>query len=197
MPYLRTMKFSIILIVVFIGLSACNKIVKKTDEITKVELATGSCFGTCQFTATSIDNEFHYKYFGGSFSFPLPGNKKPKDSYTGYYEGLINRSLWDTLILKLNKIHYKQLDTLYAHSVDDQSLEVIIYYQNKIKHIKAQSASLPDSVLEAFNWIANSYKSIKLKPAKDTLHFETQTQNEFALYKIPKNLRFMPPLKKR
>jgi len=186
------MKPFIILIFGLIFFSACNY---RNNEITKVEFATGGCFGSCPLTATSVDSSLHYKYYSGGI-IPVWGNKPPKDDYNGYYTGTISRGLWDSIIIKLNGIHYKQLDTVYNHSVDDESFELIVHYRNGIKHIHAQSFSLPNNAREVFYWIANCYKSIKLKQIQDTLKFETTIQHPFNardFVQMPKGFRIKPP----
>lgn len=160
---------SIVLIV-----TGCHVPEARHNGITKIEVATGSCFGPCQKTAVSIDSTLAYKYYGGEILFPLPPGKS--DNLNGYYTGTVSRSLWDVLNSKLEAIHYQQLDTVYKRSVDDQSLEVIIHYQGSTKHIRAQSASLPNNVREVFYWIARSYKQVKIKPSKDTFQFGTTLQ---------------------
>jgi hypothetical protein len=155
-------------------LSACHKQEPRKNEISKIELATGNCFGPCQRTAISIDSTLAYKFYGGGLSFPLPPGK---DSIvSGYYNGQISQKLWDTLNDRLTKIHYQQLDTSYQEIADAQSVEVVIRYNGRIKHIKTQYASMPDSVRQVFHWIAESYRQVKLKPIKDSIQFETSIQ---------------------
>jgi len=156
-------------------LSACHKQERKNNEIIKIEVATGGCFGPCQYTAVSIDSSLTYKYYGGPV---LSRTNRPEDKFKieGYYVGKVSRALWDTLNMKLEQIRYKQLDTSYEHTVDDQLLEIIIHYNGQTKHIRAQSASLPDSVAKVFHWISESYQFVKPKTVKDTLQFGTILQ---------------------
>jgi hypothetical protein len=150
-----TFKAYISLLITVIGmclLSACHKQEHRNNEITKIEVATGGCFGPCQRTVVSIDDSLLFKFYGGGTSFPMPPGRD--SMLEGYYNGRISQKLWKALNAKLKQIHYQQLDTAYKRSVDDQSLEIIIHYQGKVKHIEAQSASLPDSVREVFYWIA-------------------------------------------
>jgi hypothetical protein len=95
--------------------------------------------------------------------------------------------------MKLEQIRYKQLDTSYEHTVDDQSLEFIIHYSNKTKHIRAQAASLPNNVGKVFNWISDSYRNLKLKRTHDSLRFETTVQYPPPPPKIHCGMTFLPP----
>lgn len=73
-------------------LSACCTKEHRNNEITKIEIATGGCFGPCQYTALSIDSSLTYKYYGGEI---LSRTNRPEDKFKieGYYTGKINRSL--------------------------------------------------------------------------------------------------------
>lgn len=167
---------------------------QRKNEITKIEIATGGCFGPCQSTVTSIDSSLEYRYFGGETYF-LPQDAAKDGKLKGYYSGKIRQGFWDTLNIKFENIDYKHLDTSYQHSVDDQSLEIFIHYGNKIKHIKAQSGSLPDSVAHVFYYVINSYKTVKPKPVKDTFLFESEVQRPIPMPDV-RNVKFPPPEKK-
>ncbi|WP_158827195.1 DUF6438 domain-containing protein [Mucilaginibacter lacusdianchii] len=157
-------------------LAACHHKVR----INKVELATGHCYGYCQPTAVCIDSDFNYYYYGDTITpFLQRPNDKNHDRIEGYFVGKINKQLWDTLINKLYQIDFEKLDDEYQRSVDDQSLELIVYYQSKTKHVRAQSASLPKDVRGVLYWIANSYKRVKLMPSKDNMRFKT------SIHKVP------------
>lgn len=189
------MKYCLIFLFLIALLSSCDKHAQRKNEITKIEIATGGCFGPCQSTIISIDSSLDYKYFGGDTYFSLPADAPNDGKLKGYYFARISPGFWDTLNIKLDEINYKKLDTSYQHSVDDQSLEVFIHYNNKIKHIKAQSASLPDSVAHMFYYVINSYKIIKPKPTKDTFNFESETQRPIPIPNV-RNVKFPPPSKK-
>jgi len=190
------MKQYLTLLLLIAFLSSCNKHAQRKNEITKIEITTGGCFGPCQSTIVSIDSSLDYKYFGGDTYFPLPLDAKNNGKLKGYYSARISPGFWDTLNIKLDEINYKKLDTSYQHSVDDQSLEIFIHYNNNIKHIKAQSASLPDSVAHIFYYVINSYKTIKPKPTKDTFNFESETQRPIPMPNL-RNVKFPPPSKKQ
>lgn len=178
---------NLILLIVILA-SSCQRQERRYNEISSVELATGDCFGPCQYTATSIDSSLKFNFFGGPFS---PG--RTRKVVKGNYTGRISSAFWDSLNKKLEHIHYKLLDTSYQQSVDDQSLELIVYYHNKIKHVKAQSASLPDSVREVFDWIANSYKSVKLEPGTRPFQYHTKAQIPFKIPFSLDGIDFSPP----
>lgn len=190
------MKHSLIFLLTIVFLSSCDKHARRKNEITKIEIATGGCFGPCQSTVTSIDSSLDYKYFGGDIYFPLTSDTKNNKKLKGYYFAKVSPGFWDTLNIKLEEINYKKLDTSYQHSVDDESLEVFIHYGNNIKHIKAQSASLPDNIAHVFYSIINSYKTIKPKPTSDTFHFESTTHRPTPMPDI-RNVKFPPPTKKQ
>lgn len=174
-----------ILLILGILISACNSPKQRRNEITKITVATGGCFGNCPLTAVSIDSSLVYNYYGGQFA-----KKK------GYYLGHISKKLWDTLNMKMEHIHYKELH-YKNHTADDQELEIIVHYGAKVKRVVAEDADLPDSVTKVLYWIANSYKQVKLEPFKDTIKFETRVQYPFiSPVKIPPNFRFLPPKNK-
>lgn len=154
--------------------TACHN----SAQISKVELATGFCEGACQPTAVLIDSSLNYFYYGDTITpfLKLPGDQRD-DRIEGYYEGRISKELWKAITAKLNQIDFQDLDSLYQRSVDDQRLEIIVHYQGKVKHIRAQSSSLPDTVRKVFYWIAESYKHEKLTPTEDSSRFETYLHN--------------------
>ena len=190
------MKYYLIFLLTIVFLSSCDKKTQRKNEITKIEIATGGCFGPCQSTVVSIDSSLGYKYYGGDIYFTLSPNTANKGKLKGYYSGKVSKGFWDTINIKLEHINYKQLDSSYEHSVDDESLEVFIHYGNKVEHIRAQSASLPRSVADMFYYIINSYKTIKPKPSKDTFNFESTTQRPLSIPNI-REVKFPPPSKKQ
>jgi len=147
-----------------ITILSCNKPVHKQYEITKVELATSGCLGTCASTAISLDTSLDFKYYGDRFA-----------HIKGYYTGKITNSLWDTLVLKLTSINYKELHD-YNGPVDDQGIELIIHYRNQVKRITAESTIIPDTLKQTIKWIQNIYKLVRLHPLKDSIKFETTIQ---------------------
>lgn len=172
-------------------LSACHKKKRRNNDITKIEVSTGDCFGPCQLTAVSIDSSLTYNYYGGETPFTEPVQDTVK--LRGYFTGKVSKAFWDTLNIKLDQIKYQQLDSVYQHSVDDQSLEVLIYYNGKTKHIRAQSASLPDNVRKVIYWIASSYKKVRIIPVKDSIIFHTTEQQPFKVQIDLKDVKFPPP----
>lgn len=95
--------------------------------------------------------------------------------------------------MRLEHIHFKQLDTIYNIPVDSKATEIIIHWKNHKKHLYKDISMYPDSIADVFNWITNSYKSTKLKPVQDTFKFETTYQWPPPIPKFPKGLRFLPP----
>jgi hypothetical protein len=166
------MKRYFLLFIPIISILACNKSSKSEGEISKIEIVTGRCFGPCQSTVVSIDSTLAYKYYGGGVSMVFRNDTSNKRKLKGYYSAKISQAYWDELKTKFEDIDYKQLDTSYQNSIDDQSLEVFIHYGNKLKHITARSASLPEDAAKVFYYVINSYKTIKPKPSRDTFSFE-------------------------
>jgi hypothetical protein len=182
----------LIFLIFIIFLVACSKPNQRHNEITKIEIATGGCFGPCQLTAVVIDSSLLYHYYGGEIRPALFPKPEQREKLVGYYTGIITKDFWDSLNVKLEKINYKQLDTAYERSVDDESLEVFIHYGNKVKHIKAQSASLPDSVAQVFYYIIKSHKLLKLKSTTDTFEIESKIHLPLPMPNIRK-IKFPPP----
>jgi len=178
------MKQYLLLFLAVASLSACHNSSKRKDEITKIEIATGGCFGPCQSTVVSIDSSLTYKYFGGGVPMVFRLDTSVKSNLKGYYSSRISRAFWDTLKTKLEDINFRQLDTSYQNSIDDQSLEIFIHYGNKLKYIEARSASLPDDARDVFYYIIKSYKTIKPKPTRDTFIFESATKRARAVLPI-------------
>ena len=164
-PYL------IILISLWFTFTACrqNKIQpKRNNEISKVCLATGGCYGKCPFMAIEIDSSLNYRFLGVKYA-----------KREGLYVGEVTQGFWDTLNMKFESVNYKQLDTMYEHSIDDLSTELIIHYNNKRKRVIGQSISLPDSLRKIYRLLMNTYTRFELNKSTDTIDikFETRIQN--------------------
>jgi hypothetical protein len=158
--------------------ASCHRPVPRNNEITKVEFAYEWPAG-----AVSVDSSLAYNYFGGE-----------RAQKQGYYTGKVTLSFWDTLNRKLEKIHYKQLDTADNIRVDAIGAELIVYWKGGNKrHIRTELGRLPDSVANVIYWLANSFKRVKLHPVKDTIPFETTMQKPLPIPVIPKGFRFLPP----
>ena len=87
------------------------------------------------------------------------------------------------------QVNYQQLDSSYQHSVDDLSTELFIYYGNKTKHIRGQEASLPDSVMNVYNWLMSNINQLNMQPSTDSLYFPTKIEAPL----LWKTVRFIPP----
>jgi hypothetical protein len=162
---MKALFFCIILVVT---INACNegrqKISKRNNEIQKVSFATGGCYGTCPFLAIEIDSTLTYKFFGGRYA-----------DKEGYYTGAVTQIFWDSLNIRLGKVNFKHLDTLYKSTFDDMSIECYLNFGQTRKSIGGQEMSMPDSLREVFYWIMNSYKNLNLSKV-DTLIFDTKIQ---------------------
>lgn len=141
----------------------CNDIKKRNNEINKITLLTGLCFGECPVQSIEIDSSLTLKYHGIENA-----------DRQGYYIGKITHQDWDSINLKFEKIGYKELDSVYEHSVDDPPTYLEIRYNNKIKKVRAQSASLPDEVEKTYYWLFELCKKINLEKTNDSLIFEKE-----------------------
>jgi hypothetical protein len=167
------MKTRLLLITLMAILISCKKHVPRNNEITRVEVATGGCFGPCQYTALSIDSSLELKYYGGHL---LPD--RWRKTLQGYYDAKVSRGFWDTLNMKLEHIKYKKLDTARNWVIDSQDFEIIIHYDRGVKHIRFTGDSFPDSVETVFRWIDSSYRTVVLHHIKGPIQFETVVQGK-------------------
>jgi hypothetical protein len=163
-------------------LSCClaDKNQKKRNNINRVVLATGGCYGNCPIQVIDLDSTLTVRFQGIKYSDNL-----------GFYTGKITQQFWDTLNAKFESIHYTQLDSLYQQSVDDLSTEVIVFYKgNKLKRIVGQSTSLPDSVMTVYQWLMLSIEKFDLRETQDSLIFPTRIEKP-----IPEQvlIKFIPP----
>lgn len=174
-----TYKLILLFSILALLFSCNNDKVKRKNEIKRVVFATGGCYGNCPIQAIDIDSSMKVRYHG----------VKHTDS-VGFFIGNITSEFWDTLNIKLENVNYKQLDTTYEHSVDDLSTEIYIYYNNKVKHINGQSASLPDSIMTVYQWLMQKIKHLKMHPIKDSLTFPTSIEKP-----LPKmgTIKFIQP----
>jgi len=172
------------LIILFLSI-ACNRPVAQKNDIAKIEIATGYCWGHCQKTAVSIDSGLNYKYYGGDgdegdYSGWIPDSAAAykKSRLHGYYSSKISKAFWDTLNNRMNSIYYQRMDTAYAPASDDQRLEIIIHYNGKIKRITGSLMGFRPKVTAVFFWIINSFRETKPAAFNGVLHFETTLQNK-------------------
>lgn len=180
--FMTTYKLITILSILTLFISCDNNKHGRQNEIKRVVFATGGCYGHCPIQAIEIDSSLKFKYHGVEYT----------DSI-GFFVGNITNDFWDTLNFKFENINYKQLDSSYEHSVDDLSTEIYIYYNNKVKHIHGQSASLPDSVMTVYLWLMKEIKLLKMQPINDSLTFPTIVEKPLPMPPMPKNFKFVPP----
>jgi hypothetical protein len=171
---------SAVVIISILTLFAC-KSENKTEKNTKIDrivLASGGCYGQCPYQALDITENLKVNYFGGEFS-----------KFEGDYNSTIKQQIWDTICEKLNQMEIMECDSVYSHSLDDQSIELIIYYGNKKKHIKGQSASFPEELNALFYEIIHLTKTMDMKKSKKAYQFPTTYQKEYELL-----IDFIPPM---
>ncbi len=172
----------IIFIVIIATAFSCNdkKVnLQRKNEIHKIVLATGGCFGQCPIQVFSIDSSLTVKYRGVKYT------KK-----NGSYSGSIDKALFDTLNIKLENANYKQLDSTYDGTVDDLLTELIIYYGDEVKHITSSFNDLPDNVQVLYNWLLAPQERFVLTKTNDSLEFETQIDK--GLPPIKQSVTFTP-----
>jgi hypothetical protein len=149
--------------IVFTFVTSCKNVEKRKNEINKITLLTGTCYGTCPVQTIEVDSSLTIKYHGMEFA-----------KRNGYFIGKISAECWDSINLKFEKINYKELDTSYEHSVDDPPTFLIVDYLNKTKKIRGQTASLPDNVRKTYSWLINLTEKQKLTKTNDSINFEKE-----------------------
>ncbi len=112
--------------------------------------------------AIEIDSSLNYNFEGNEYTDKL-----------GNFHGIASEAFWDSLNIKFESIKFEKLDTLYEHSADDLSTEIIVCYVDKRKHIIGQSSSLPPELLKIYDWLILSEKRMDLKPI-----FQTSIQDQ-------------------
>ena len=61
LPLIYKLRIQLLTVLIAIYLlTACKEREQLINEITKIEVATGSCFGTCPLTVVSIDSSLTY-----------------------------------------------------------------------------------------------------------------------------------------
>jgi hypothetical protein len=171
---------SVVVLLSILTLFAC-KSENKNEENTKIDrivLASGGCYGQCPYQALDITENLKVNYFGGEFS-----------KLEGDFHSNIKQIVWDTICKRLNELEYNECDSIYDNSVDDQSIELIIYYGNKKKHIKGQSASFPEELNALFYEIIHLTKTMDMKKSKKAYQFPTNFQIVEQI-----EINFLPPL---
>lgn len=179
----------IIFIFFIVLITACHKSAQR-NEIIKVELAHDTSILN-RGTIIDIDNSLNYNFY----RFRRFWRHSDKDE-SFYYKGKIDRSFWDTLNSKFEKIKYKTLDTNQKDFVlDGERYMLIIRWKNGMKRITRVISSNPDSLIRVLDWLDSSYKRVKLKQTKSHYRFETTDQTP--LPPLPKidNVKFPPPTK--
>lgn len=151
----------------------------------------GGCFGTCPSQIIVMDSSLTIKYQGVKYIDKL-----------GFYKGSISNDVWDTLNIILEDINYKQLDTAYFQSADDQFSEIFIYHGNEVKHIQGQEMSLPPGLMGTYKWMLQSSERVEWTAMEDSLKFSDEIDRllyEPKLRSLPiiEGLKFTePPIEK-
>lgn len=167
-------------------LLGCNKLSPNKNPITKIEIATGGCMrmDQCPAFGLIIDSSLAFKYYGGY-----------KSKLQGYYEGSISQEFWDTLNMKLEKIHYEKLSQKNELVLDAEQAESIIYSHQKKTHIFKVIEGETDGATKVLRWILDSYQKVQLIKTKDTIHFDTTFQSMRPPVPKMEQVKFPPPEK--
>jgi len=177
---------SIAIFVAILILAACQKSVRKNDEISKVEVATSGCLRRCPVVGVQIDSSLKLVYNGGY-----------KSKLQGYYDGKISQDVWDTLNIKLKHINYRKIDTTEYLGIDGENAEAIFYWGKQKRHIYRSIYENSDSISDALIWIINCYKRAGLQKSKDSVKFETTYQNIKPPIMVKDPVKFPPSKKKK
>jgi hypothetical protein len=172
-------KSAVVLLSILI-LFACKSENKneKDTKIDRIVLATGGCNGRCTYQALDINKSLKVNYFGGEFS-----------KLEGDYHLTIKQLIWDTICEKLNQMEIMECDSVYSRSLDDQTIELIIYSGNNMKRIRGQEFSFPDELRILFYEIIDLTKTMDLKKSKKSHQFPTSCQKENDVI-----IEFIPPM---
>ncbi|HEY3387059.1 MAG TPA: DUF6438 domain-containing protein [Saprospiraceae bacterium] len=173
--------WTIVLFMTLCWTSSCsnNTPTERENSIKRIVFATGGCFGPCPVQVFDIDTSLSVKFKGVE-----------NTDFKGFYRGNVTQDFWDSLNMKFESIHYKQLDSAYDRTVDDLTTELMIYDKNnKIKYIYAQSSDLPDSVKNVYDWFLTRLDMIKLTKTQDSLTFPTYLDRP----PIRTIIKFLPP----
>ena len=165
----------------------CNtkKDVQKS-KITRVVFATGGCFRSCPILAIDMNATLTVKYHGVMYT-----------TKTGFYRGLLDKHIWDSLTFKLDALNFEHLDSSYSKTIDDLATEILIYHEGKVKHIYGQSASLPVDVMNVYSWLLNSIPTFELKPTSDSLVFPTTIEKPLSVPPPPLDKILNPSTNKK
>ena len=163
-------------------LICCSCQQNSRHDIHRIVLATGDCYGRCPLQVVDIDDVGNMRYYGGQYA----------DS-SGYFRGKVTRRFLDSLNQQLESIGFRQLDSSYEHSVDDQSTEIFIFYgKDQVKHIRGQSASLPNAYGQVFYKLLHQSLTFPLIRTQDTFEFPTTVQHG-PPPPTRDTIRFVPP----
>ncbi|AWH85925.1 hypothetical protein HYN59_12775 [Flavobacterium album] len=141
-------------------LSGC-KDTARHNAITKIVLARGGCYGTCPVEVITIDSSLTCYYEGVH-----------NTGYEGLYTAKISRGLWDSINIKFEKIRFRELDSSYIGSVDDEATALKIFHDNKMKYIRSQSSMLPEGLEAVVSFIGKTPEKVKLEPTTSMNGFD-------------------------
>ena len=88
----------------------------RNNTITSISFAAGGCYRSCPEFAMEIDSDLHVTFYGERYCKNI-----------GFYRGNISPDLWDSVNMRLEHIHFADLDSVYDHSVDDLALAATVY----------------------------------------------------------------------
>jgi hypothetical protein len=162
-------------IAVLCALLGCNQTVKRKNEITKIEFATS---GMCKLPrrAMMLDSSLAFKFYVDS------GYCNTEGPPIKLYTGSISRELWDTLNIKLERVNFKQIDSINKEEReinDAYGAEIIVHLNGKTRRISKLLSPYPRVPLDSLiDWLINTPSKIHLKPSKNTFQLTTTYQKQ-------------------
>ncbi|WP_295676787.1 hypothetical protein [uncultured Mucilaginibacter sp.] len=171
--------FFILLFIPF--LFSCKKHFHQTNEIIKVELARSGAWSDYG-GAIGVDSSLNYKCYDG--------NTKRN------FIGKINASFWDSINRRFEQIKFKEIPVFDNKNIADATyFELIIYWKDSSKRITRVRDIKPDSVVNAFRWLNDSYKKVMLHQVNYSIKFETTFQDPLPPQPKIDQVKFPPPIK--
>lgn len=168
------MKRILIAFVYLIFLFSCDTApVKRQNEIHKIELSSGPCFGTCKTMYMIFDSSLKYQYYeGGIFS-----------DRAGYYKGEFSQGYWDTVNRVFGTINYKNMPDTFSTCCDGAITELYIHYSNSEKQFYGMF--FPVQLNNTISWLYGSSRNIKLEES-DSIYFPHRAENNSPLQNLKK-----------
>lgn len=181
--------FSLFFLLAFLSCSQPQR----HNEIIKVELARSGAWADWG-AALSIDTslQYHYTYYLRHGHALRPG----------YYVGKASREFWDSLVVQLNDVKYKAIDSTENRHIEDVNYFELLVKSEKGKRriIRVRDHDSKDSVSNMLEWLNASWKNMQLQQSAAPFKFETTFQNPPDWKSIGidiEKMGFLPPVKRK